>query len=378
MLATVKHECADRWQPIAEFGQGRGHDYGQPVMVEGSDGKTYTNIYYGRGYLQLTYKSNYEKMSRDLNLGDELLIHPDRGLEPAIAYRIMSYGMRNGSFTGKRLSDYIEGSKSDYTNARQIINGLDRAELIAGYATNLEALLRESLVEGGYHIVNSLVGVCARKGPGTHYPVVRVIPNNSPIQIACQVHGEAVSGTNIWNRLTDGTYVTDFYCDTPNFNSFSPPLSACKEAAPPPPPPSPKLVDDYPYRTASPDQADKWGFYCRQCTSFVAWRLDQHGIKISNRGLGNADTWAEGARKMGHRVDHTPSVGAVAQFAPGVSFAGPLGHVAWVAEMNGDAITIEEYNFGYTSPNDSGHLAYHHPQRILHPSQVSNFIHFAG
>jgi hypothetical protein len=53
----------------------------------------------------------------------------------------MSYGMRNGSFTGKKLSDYISGTTADYVNARRIINGTDRAELIAGYATRLEPML---------------------------------------------------------------------------------------------------------------------------------------------------------------------------------------------------------------------------------------------
>ena len=375
MLATVKHECADTWQPIAEFGHGKGHPYGQPVTAKGSDGKTYTNTYYGRGYVQLTWSQNYQKMSLSLKLGDALLIHPDRVMEPPVAYQIMSFGMRNGSFTGKRLADFIDGSRCDYNDARRIINGLDQAAKIGGYAAKLEAMLRGSMTEGGYHIANAPAGVAARKGPGTHYPVVRVIANNSPIQIACQTHGEAVGGTNVWNRLSDGTYVTDFYCDTPNFNSLSPPLPACKGAPPPPPPPSPKLVDDYPYRTATPDTPDKWGFLCRECTSFVAWRLNQRGIKFTNRGFGHAYNWAEAARGLGYRVDHSPAIGAVAHFDPGVSFAGPRGHVAYVAEMNGDSITVEEYNFGYKSPDDAGHFAYHHPQRILHPSQVSNFIH---
>jgi putative chitinase len=147
MLATVKHECADRWQPIEEYGKGEGHPYGKPVTVKGKDGKTYTNAYYGRGYVQLTWEENYRKMSEDLNLGDEVLIHPGRALEPAIAYRIMSYGMRQGSFTGKRLGDYIHGSGCDYYHAREIINALDSAERVQGYAEKLEAILRGSLVK---------------------------------------------------------------------------------------------------------------------------------------------------------------------------------------------------------------------------------------
>jgi len=54
MLATTKWECADMWQPIEEYGMGQGQPYGDPVTVTGSDGKTYVNTYYGRGYVQLT------------------------------------------------------------------------------------------------------------------------------------------------------------------------------------------------------------------------------------------------------------------------------------------------------------------------------------
>src|SRR5712692_9666939 len=92
MMATVKHECADRWQPIEEFGKGQGRPYGIQVQATGSNGKQYLNVYYGRGYVQLTWKDNYEKMSRVLGLSDELLIYPERVMEPEIAYKIMSYG----------------------------------------------------------------------------------------------------------------------------------------------------------------------------------------------------------------------------------------------------------------------------------------------
>ncbi|MBV9248749.1 MAG: hypothetical protein JO227_05820 [Acetobacteraceae bacterium] len=145
-----------------------------------------------------------------------------------------------------------------------------------------------------YHIVNALAGVAACKGPGTHYPFVHGIDNNSLIQIACQIHGEEVLGTNVWNRLTDGTYVTDFYCDTPNFNSFSPPLPACGDP-PPPPPLAPHLVDDYPRRADTPETPDEWGFLCHECTFFVAWRLNQRGAHFTNHGLGNVATWVDNA-----------------------------------------------------------------------------------
>src|SRR5450432_764022 len=64
MLATVKHECADQWQPIEEFGKGKGRPYGQPVTIADADGTQFTNTYYGRGFVQLTWKFNYDKLGR--------------------------------------------------------------------------------------------------------------------------------------------------------------------------------------------------------------------------------------------------------------------------------------------------------------------------
>lgn len=145
MMATVKWECGDTWQPIEESGKGAGHPYGIPVTVKDAAGRQYSNTYYGRGYVQLTWKANYEKMSQALNLGNDLVIHPEKALNPETAYAIMSYGMRNGSFTGKKLSDFIFGTNCDYKNARKIINGLDQWAVIKGYAEKLQTMLQASV-----------------------------------------------------------------------------------------------------------------------------------------------------------------------------------------------------------------------------------------
>jgi uncharacterized protein YraI len=144
MLATVKHECADRWLPIEEFSKGKGLKYGKPVTVTDPAGNEYTHVYYGRGYVQLTWDWNYKAMGE--KLGNRLLYEPELALDPVVAYRIMSIGMRNGSFTGKGLSKYINDEQCDYVNARRIINGTDKAQTIAGYAAKLEAILRASVV----------------------------------------------------------------------------------------------------------------------------------------------------------------------------------------------------------------------------------------
>ena len=144
MLATVKHECANSWMPIEEFGKGQGKPYGQPTVVTDQNGTQFTNTYYGRGFVQLTWRLNYDRLGQALGLANGLVLHPEHALEPATAYRIMSFGMRHGSFTGKGLGAYIQGDACDYLNARRIINGLDQADRIRGYAQILESVLNQA------------------------------------------------------------------------------------------------------------------------------------------------------------------------------------------------------------------------------------------
>ena len=136
MLATTKHETANTFAPIEEYGKGKGLPYGQPDPVTGL-------VYFGRGYVQLTWARNYKSMGKALGL--PLFLQPDLALRYDVAYKIMSYGMTHGTFTGVALSRYINEDKTDYQNARKIINGTDKADLIAGYASAIEQMLLDSL-----------------------------------------------------------------------------------------------------------------------------------------------------------------------------------------------------------------------------------------
>lgn len=123
MLATAYHETAHTMMPIAEYSHGRGHKYG--IAVNG-------HVYYGRGYVQLTWDYNYKAMG--VIVGVDLLHNPDLAMDPDIAAKVMLEGMIRGTFTGKSLHDYFNDQHTDWVNARKIINGTDRAKLIAGYA----------------------------------------------------------------------------------------------------------------------------------------------------------------------------------------------------------------------------------------------------
>lgn len=124
-LATVYHETAKTMTPIEEYGKGKGKKYGK---VDSTTGKAY----YGRGYVQLTWLRNYALAG--IKLGIDLVKHPELALDLEIASKIMFQGMRDGWFTGKKLSNYCHKNPPDFLNARRIINGLDRAGLIASYA----------------------------------------------------------------------------------------------------------------------------------------------------------------------------------------------------------------------------------------------------
>ncbi|MFU2204441.1 SH3 domain-containing protein [Streptococcus hyovaginalis] len=130
------------------------------------------------------------------------------------------------------------------------------------------------------------------------------------------------------------------------------------------------LGDNYPLQWKSGWGPDTWGMYKRQCTSFVAFRLSSANGFTLPGGYGNAITWGSVARSQGYRVDMNPAVGAVAWFGNGVNGSGSYGHVAWVAEVNGDMVTIEEYNF------DSGQGPEKYWKRTFHKSKVSGYIHF--
>ena len=135
---------------MREIGEGVTQTYGKPIQVtdsmgcRGPENSIYSNVYYGRGYVQTTHADNYRAISKAYGLGDELYINPDRALEPDIAYFATSYGMRYGIYTGgiHKLGDHINGKKCDYKGALQIINGHDREVEIADKARKIEILLR--------------------------------------------------------------------------------------------------------------------------------------------------------------------------------------------------------------------------------------------
>lgn len=122
--------------------------------------------------------------------------------------------------------------------------------------------------------------------------------------------------------------------------------------------------DDYPQRFKNGRvwvDADDWGQYVKECTSFVAYRLSTvNGFTIPT-AYGNGSEWGYRARREGYRVDNNPALGSVAWYD------NQYKHVAWVSNVMGDNIEIEEYNWG-------GDHIYH--KQVVNKNTVTGFIHF--
>lgn len=130
------------------------------------------------------------------------------------------------------------------------------------------------------------------------------------------------------------------------------------------------IGDNYPSEWQVGWGVDPWNMYWRQCTSFVAYRLHTENGFTLPRGYGNAVQWGSYAQQQGHVVNQEPAVGAVAWYGSGAFGASAYGHVAWVAEVNGDQVTLEEYNYN----TGQGPEKYH--RRTIHKSQATGYIHF--
>jgi hypothetical protein len=155
MLGTAHHETGRTMQPVREtfassdaqaisrlnsaFGAGRLTWVRSPYWLPDSEGKSWL----GRGLVQITFKANYEKLGR--LIGENLTADPTRAMNLDVALKIMFVGMREGAFTGKKLADFFSSSREDWRNARKIINGVERADLVASYAKKYYASISHTI-----------------------------------------------------------------------------------------------------------------------------------------------------------------------------------------------------------------------------------------
>ena len=96
--------------------------------------------YRGRGYVQITGRRNYAEMS--VRCGVDMVANPDLALDHKTSMKILFEGMVDGTFTGSAMRRWIKpGVMKDYVSCRRVVNGTDKADLIAGYAGRFEGKL---------------------------------------------------------------------------------------------------------------------------------------------------------------------------------------------------------------------------------------------
>ncbi|GAK59612.1 hypothetical protein U27_06597 [Candidatus Vecturithrix granuli] len=126
-------------------------------------------------------------------------------------------------------------------------------------------------------------------------------------------------------------------------------------------------TNDYPYRDSIKGELDVWGFYTRNCTSYVAWKINKDygttsapyyfyntmsGPNGQSGTWGNAKDWENNATTIGFTVSNTPQTGAIAAWEANSEGAGIYGHVAYVESVNSDGtVNITEYNWNYGDGN---------------------------
>ena len=141
-LATALHETNKTMQPVREA-----------YWLSDAWRKRNLRYYpwYGRGFVQLTWRENYAKADAALSLGGQLLQAADLAMRIDIAARIMRRGMVEGWFAGDRigrrhtLKRHLPepvATREQYASARRIINGTDKADLVAGYALEFQKALQ--------------------------------------------------------------------------------------------------------------------------------------------------------------------------------------------------------------------------------------------
>lgn len=143
ILASVFHETGGRMVPVREtfastdagaiaaldkaYKAGRLGQVSKPYWRKGANGKAY----FGRGDIQLTHEENYKVLGERIDV--DLVGNPSLALDLDISAEIAIVGMLEGLFTGKKLTDYFNLKKDDPIGARAVVNGTDKAKLIAGY-----------------------------------------------------------------------------------------------------------------------------------------------------------------------------------------------------------------------------------------------------
>ncbi|MFC6707099.1 hypothetical protein [Flexivirga alba] len=66
-----------------------------------------------------------------------------------------------------------------------------------------------------------------RAGPGPTYALRGTLPEGSLAWVSCQSRGSSVYTTSVWDRLSDGSWGSDYYVSSPSSTTYSSPVRRC-------------------------------------------------------------------------------------------------------------------------------------------------------
>jgi len=184
-LATTAHETGFTMAPIEEYGKGQGMAYG---VSDPETGQTY----YGRGYVQLTWRDNYARADEELNFSGSTSLewHAERALDHYVAAEVMFQGMEEGWFRSddegrQTLDRYFSDTADNSYEAREIING-DKSKVPSwSGGVSIGNLIK------GYHIQflaaleAAAAAVSAPEGEEIYVKTI-TITSRAPIQIVIE------------------------------------------------------------------------------------------------------------------------------------------------------------------------------------------------
>lgn len=204
MFATTYHETSQEMMPVEEYGKGSGQPYGSPDPETGQ-------TYYGRGFVQLTWRENYAKADQEIHLSgsNSCEWYAVNALTPSTAARVMYFGMTEGWFRSdsqgrQTLERYFNSSVEDPYGAREIINGdkkvipdwangVSIGNLIRGYYENFLAALTDARIAPPAPPVPDEV-------PHVHIDVT--VAMDAPVAISLTINGEEIRTTAAAVELT--------------------------------------------------------------------------------------------------------------------------------------------------------------------------------
>jgi uncharacterized protein YraI len=182
------------------------------------------------------YVSAWAKTLRAAGYLAGVYVHQDSGLRDLSAvYSSTTYARPDAVWMARwdgntSLSGWPTAPNSQWAmhqRAKQYLG--DHNETWGGVTLNIDSDSLDAPLATVLHQyqVTSATPLSARRGPSTSYGIATSYPPGATLGVVCQTVGQTVGTTAIWNQLTNGWWVSDYYMSTPSKSTFSAPLQQC-------------------------------------------------------------------------------------------------------------------------------------------------------